>query len=237
MNAVIIPTYNEKGTIGILLNELTALYPDLYIFVVDDHSPDGTQDVVKDFMTKYSQIELFTREQKTGLGDAYKFAFKKLLAEYPEIKNFVTMDADGSHNPLVIKDFLEAMKNNDLAVGSRYMEGNTKGIVAWNFRRRMLSRGANLYSQFFTRVPIADLTSGYICIRRTLLEKMDLSKISSTGYSYQIEFKCQAIRQAHGSYREMPITFYPRRAGVSKMTGKIILEGIIAPLRIFFRAK
>jgi dolichol-phosphate mannosyltransferase len=231
---VIIPTYNEKDTIGLLVPEIFKRYPNLHILVVDDHSPDNTEAVVETLQKRYRNLKLLKRAQKTGLGDAYKDALTRSIKD-PGLRYIITMDADGSHHPDVIDHFFQAMKTHSLAIGSRYMKGQVNGVARWVLWRRMLSTGGNMYAKILSGLPVYDLTSGYICINKNIVEKMNLASISSTGYAYQIEFKSHAIHHAGAQAIEVPIIFHPRRAGSSKMSRSIIAEGILTPLRLFFK--
>lgn len=228
---LIIPTYNESENIKDILVRVSELYPNLLIWVVDDNSPDGTGNIVRKFSANNPKISLFTRKEKTGLGDAYKFILEK-VQERNDIRNVVTMDADGSHDPLEIGELIDALEKYDFAVGSRYVrDGKVQG---WDRKRLLLSYFGNIYSRIITGLPIKDGTAGFIAFRSKVLKSIDLSVISSSGYAYQIEFKLALIRKGN-SYCEVPITFSERRLGKSKMSGQIILEGLLMPWRILLK--
>lgn len=231
---ILIPTYNERDNIEILIREIFALLPSISILVIDDNSPDGTAEVVRQLTKEFPLLELSNRPKKTGLGEAYKEALR-LVVKREEVRHIITMDADGSHRPEAISNLIEKMNAYDLAIGSRYVKGNPAGSVAWNIWRRILSRAGNIYAKILTGAQIHDLTSGFICLKKETVNSMNLENISSTGYAYQIEFKLAAIRQAKARTIEVPITFYPRRSGDSKITLGIIFEGIFAPIKLFFK--
>ncbi len=231
-DVIVIPTYNEKDTIRYILEELHDLYPAIRIVVVDDSSPDGTGDIVRDAMSRNDLIELIVREDKTGLGDAYKDALEKIRNDQ-SIRYIFTMDADGSHSPEYIKDMRLSLESYDLVVGSRYVKDG--GIENWEKWRLLLSRFGNVYSQFFTGVPINDLTAGFVGMRRSLLVDIDFSKLHSAGYAYQIEFKCYCFYVLKAKISEVPIIFKSRRGGESKLSNQIIKEGVFTPIRILWK--
>ena len=228
---IIIPTYNERGNISRLIPRIFQLYPDINVIVVDDSSPDGIAEEVKKLMQKYPNLELNSRPRKLGLGTAYIQTFQKLLNEHGDIRSITEMDADFSHAPETIKTFLKEIDNFDLVIGSRYMPGGS--VKNWSIFRKVLSRGGNIYAKMVTGIPINDLTAGFKCYRAGLLRKYDFNFIHSNGYAYQIEMKNIAWRLGAG-IKEIPITFTERIEGVSKISGNIIYEGIIAPWRIRF---
>ena len=228
---IIVPTYNERDNIVSHLSILTSMYPEILILVVDDNSPDGTGDLVREFSKNHPNVSLLTRSKKTGLGDAYKSALLS-LKDRSDIGVIYTMDADGSHDPKYIEEFRTALKNADLVIGSRYVEGG--GVSNWDWSRRFLSKGGNLYSGFLLRVSIHDLTAGFVGFSKEMLDRINLAAIASDGYAYQIEFKYR-MAKAGARIREVPIIFSERIAGRSKMNYRIILEGLLIPLRIFWR--
>lgn len=229
---VIIPTYNEKDTIKYILTELHKLYPVIRILVVDDSSPDGTGDIVRDMMSRNNLIDLMVRDTKTGLGDAYKDALEKIRTDQ-SIRYIFTMDADGSHSPIYIKNIMTALDKNDLVIGSRYTKDG--GIDNWEKWRLWLSRFGNIYSQILTGVLISDLTAGFIGMRRDLLLDIDFSKLHSAGYAYQIEFKCYCFYKLKARISEVPIIFKSRRGGESKLSNQIIKEGVLTPIRVLWK--
>lgn len=229
---ILIPTYNEKENIKLIVAEISNILPAVKILVIDDNSPDGTATAVKFLMEKYSNLSLLERQHKTGLGDAYKDAISKVVKD-KEIRSIITMDADGSHSPEYIKEFLNHIDNYDLIIGSRYVAGG--GVSAWNFWRRLLSKFGNLYVRMLVASEINDLTAGFICVRREILERIDFNSIDSSGYAYQIEFKCHCLYALGAKIKEIPIIFKSRRGGESKISNQIISEGILAPWRILFK--
>jgi dolichol-phosphate mannosyltransferase len=222
---ILMPTYNERNNVLKIIPKIFSVVPDCRLMIIDDNSPDGTRKAVESLLDKYPNLQILNRAKKEGLGTAYKEGIKTALKR-PEIKNIITMDADGSHNPLYLPSLLDKIKNFDLVVGSRYTEGG--GVINWPFKRYLLSRLGNLYAQIIVGLPIKDVTAGFICIRRSLLEKINLGEINSQGYAYQIEFKFKCISQ-NISFLEIPIIFEDRSDSVSKMSSSIIMEGIKIP--------
>lgn len=229
-NYIIIPTYNEKENIGFLIEKIFSLIPEIYILVVDDNSPDGTAVVVEELQKKYPNLSLLKRPVKNGLGGAYIEAFKKLLAD-TEVENIIMMDADFSHNPDSLPRFLKEVENYDLVIGSRYIKGG--GITHWEFWRRLLSWGGNFYIRILLGGKIHDWSSGFNCIRMSLLKKIDLDKIEFVGYAFLSSLKYFLVK-AGARVKEIPIIFEERRGGKSKMSGNIIREGLLAPWKILF---
>ncbi len=218
---VIIPTYNERNNIQKLVPEIIELYPNLDILVVDDNSPDGTSDVVREMMAEDDRVKLIVRKGKMGLGTAYVEGFKYMLSNGYELA--IQMDADYSHDPKVIREFLSAIKNYDLVIGSRYISG--VNVINWPMSRLLLSYFANFYTRVITGMPIKDSTGGFKCFRRKVLESIDLDSIHSNGYAFQIEMNFKAYKK---NFRliEIPIIFTDRVAGASKMSKKIVWEAI-----------
>lgn len=231
-NVILLPTYNEAKNIEITINGIFKLYPEIYILVIDDNSPDKTGLIVKDLMGKYKNLSILERREKNGLGEAYKEGIKKVIKD-KEARAVITMDADGSHSPEYIKNFLEEIKNYDLIIGSRYVKGG--GVENWERWREKLSRFGNIYADLIIGIAIKDLTAGFVCVRRELLEKIDFDKIDSSGYAYQIEFKYYCSNGLNARIKEIPIIFKSRRDGESKISKKIIFEGIIAPWKMRFK--
>ncbi|MEK9166122.1 MAG: polyprenol monophosphomannose synthase [Patescibacteria group bacterium] len=224
---VLTPTYNERENIKLLIPKIFALgIPNLNMAVVDDASPDGTREAVQEFQPHYP-VELFIKPRKEGLGKAYAFAFKKILASSHPPDIIIQMDADLSHDPAAIPEFLSRIQSCDLALGSRYTEGGK--IENWDSARRLVSRIGNLYARAVLGVPLSDMTSGYKCWRREVLEALDADSFSSIGYNFQIETTCRAYRQG---YRvcEIPITFTERKIGTSKFNLGIMLESFFKVL-------
>ena len=216
---VIIPTYDECQNIGPMLDRLLALPHDLHVLVVDDRSPDGTAEVVRGRMAREPRVHLIERPGKQGLGSAYREGFRYALENGAEY--IFEMDADFSHDPDAIPEFLRHAEEVDLVLGSRYLKGVT--VVNWPLRRLILSYAANLYTRVVTGMPVNDATGGFKCFRRRALEGIRLDRVQSDGYAFQIEvsFKCwkRGFR-----LREIPIMFVDRRAGESKMNRRIIVE-------------
>jgi dolichol-phosphate mannosyltransferase len=225
---VIIPTYNERENIGELLDRLMALPHKVDVLVVDDASPDGTAALVQERAAKEPRIHLLQRPGKLGLGSAYVDGFRYALEQGAEY--IFEMDADFSHDPEAIGEFLAAARDADVVLGSRYLNGVR--VVNWPLNRLILSRAANVYTRLITGLPVHDATGGYKCFRRRALEGIRLDRVKSDGYAFQIEvsFKCwkRGFR-----IREIPIVFVDRRAGVSKMSRRIIWEaaGMVWRLR------
>jgi dolichol-phosphate mannosyltransferase len=219
---IIIPTYNEKENIGLIIPEIKALLPDAHILVVDDNSPDGTSGFVKELGAKHSGIFVLDRPKKEGLGKAYVSGFGWALARSYEF--IFEMDADFSHDPKYLPDFLSAIRDNDLVIGSRYIRG--VNVVNWPMSRLLLSYFGNLFARIVTGVPVLDCTAGFKCFRRRVLETIRLDKIDSSGYSFQVEVNYLVWRNKF-RIAEIPIVFTDRKRGVSKMSTKIIREALI----------
>lgn len=218
---VIIPTYNEKANVRGIVELTLQQAPDLDVLVVDDNSPDGTATVVEEMAKSDSRVNLLRRAGKLGLGTAYIEGFKWGLKQQYEF--FFEMDADFSHDPREIPNFLKAMESADLALGSRYKDGIR--VVNWPLSRLMLSKAAALYVHCITGLPVADPTGGFKCFRRQVLEAIELDSVHSNGYAFQIEMTYKAWMKG---YRicEIPITFTDRFAGQSKMSGHIVREAL-----------
>ena len=219
---VIVPTYNEKDNIQTVVERVNALGIDIDILVVDDNSPDGTAEIVKELQTKYENLHLMERVGKLGLGSAYVAGFKWALKR--DYEYILEMDADLSHNPFDIPRLINRAKEGyDVVIGSRYCNG--VNVIHWPIKRLILSYGANKYTRMVTGLPIKDCTSGFKCYRREVLESIDLERIKSSGYSFQIEMKFRAWKKGF-SLVEVPIIFEERSEGRSKMTKAIIYEAV-----------
>lgn len=229
---ILIPTYNEKENIKLIVAEIFNFFPEVRILVIDDNSPDGTAIEVKFLMEKYPNLSLLKRQSKTGLGDAYKDAISRVV-EDKGIRSIITMDADGSHSAEYLKDFFVKIQDYDLIIGSRYVKGG--GIENWERWRKELSKFGNLYAKLWTGLKINDFTSGFMCIRREFLKNLDLNKIGSSGYSFLIELKFYLIHEFKARAYELPIIFKNRREGESKISRQIIGEGIKTPLKLFIK--
>jgi dolichol-phosphate mannosyltransferase len=216
---VIIPTYNERENLVPLMKQIFAEGLPLEVLIIDDHSPDGTGAVADELAAADPRVHVMHRPGKMGLGSAYVAGFRYALErDYDAV---FEMDADFSHNPDSLPEFLRELENADLVVGSRYLHGVT--VVNWPLKRLVLSYGANVYSRVITGIPIKDLTGGYKCFRRQVLEALDLSRVKSDGYGFQIEINYKAWRKGF-RIREIPILFVDRRAGESKMNQRIVWE-------------
>lgn len=219
---IIIPTFNEIHNIKKLIPLLLELYPFISVLIVDDNSPDGTANYVKELSEVDSRVKLIKRKGKMGLGTAYVAGFKYMLEN--DFDCAVQMDADFSHDPKEIKNFLDNIKDFDLVIGSRYIYGVR--VINWPIRRLLLSYFANLYSRVITGMPIKDGTGGFKCFRRVVLESINLDEIHSNGYSFQIEMNYKAWKKKF-RLLEIPITFIDRVHGTSKMSKKIVREAIV----------
>lgn len=219
---VIIPTYNERDNLPRLIPEVLSEDGSIDILIVDDNSPDGTADFVKELSKKNDKVKLIERSEKMGLGTAYIEGFKYALAN--DYDYIFEMDADFSHNPNEIPNFLEQIKTHDLVLGSRYKNG--VNVVNWPMRRLILSYFANLYTRLITGMPVKDATGGYKCFRREVLESINLDNVKSNGYSFQIEMSFKAWKKGF-KLNEISITFIDRIKGSSKMSKKIVREAIV----------
>lgn len=239
MDFIITPTYNERNNIRTLVEKIFTLYPTIHVLVVDDNSPDGTAEVVRDLQEIYPNLHLKQRPGKLGLASAYLESFKDVLQKYPNISTVITMDADLSHDPTVVGTMLKEIKIHDLVLGSRYVSGG--GVRNWAFWRRFLSRGGNFYARLVTMSSIHDLTTGFHCYRAELLKRYNLDTIEATGFAFLIEMKITAERLG-AKIKETPIIFPGRTDGQSKLSNHIIYEGLILPWRFspifsFFSSK
>jgi len=219
---VIIPTYNERENIGVLLDQLLALPHGLEVLVVDDNSPDGTARLVQERMTREPRVHLLERGGKMGLGSAYRDGFRYALQQGAEY--IFEMDADFSHDPTAIGGFLENAAEVDLVLGSRYLNGSVT-VVNWPLSRLILSYTANVYARWITGLPVWDTTGGFKCFRRRALEAVPLERVRSDGYAFQIEMTYKIWKRGF-RIREIPITFVDRRAGTSKMSRRIVWEAL-----------
>lgn len=226
---VIIPTYNEKENILLIMAEILKQNECLEILVVDDGSPDGTGDMVQAETEKNPRIHLLRRKGKMGLGSAYVTGFKWALER--DYQRVFEMDADFSHSPSDLNRFLEAAENGaDLVLGSRYMNHRIS-VVNWDLRRLILSYGANVYTRIVTGLPISDATGGFKCYSRAALQALNLDKMKSDGYCFQIETTFK-VRKKGLTVKEIPIIFTDRTRGTSKMSGGIISEAFFLVLKL-----
>lgn len=227
---VIIPTYNEKENIAAIIAAVFELQSGYHVLVIDDGSPDGTAEIVKELMLQHpGQLFLEERKGKLGLGTAYIHGFKWGIA-----KNYAfifEMDADFSHNPKDLERLYHACKveGADVAVGSRYVPGGR--TENWPIDRQLYSRGGALYTKLLTWMPVNDPTAGFVCYKRQVLEAINLDEIEFVGYAFQIEMKFVSWKLGF-KIKEVPITFVDRKIGVSKMSKGIIKEGVLGVLKI-----
>jgi len=228
---VIIPTYNESENIDKIIIDTKKIVNDIHILIIDDNSPDGTADQVRKLQEKYKDIHLIEREDKLGLGTAYVVGFKYALENGYD--NVFEMDADYSHDPTEIPNFLAALNEADLVIGSRYIKG--VNVVNWPLSRLLLSYFANRYTRLITGLPLCDSTSGYKCFRIDVLRAISLDKIHSGGYSFQIEMSFRAWKLGF-RLKEIPIIFIDRAIGKSKMSKKIVREAILMVWRLKIRS-
>jgi len=219
---VVIPTYNEAGNVPNIVPQVLAQDPRLEILVVDDNSPDGTGQLAAAIAAKEPRVHVLHREGKLGLGTAYLTGFRWALDRgYDYV---FEMDADFSHDPEHLKQFLKAIEEADLVLGSRYLGGKVT-IVNWPMPRLLLSYCANVYARWVTGLRIWDLTGGFKCFRRRVLEAIDLPRARSNGYAFQIEMSVRAWRKGF-TLKEIPIVFVDRTEGQSKMNKAIVREAV-----------
>lgn len=228
---IIIPTYNELNNITKLIPEVLSKGDNIDILVVDDNSPDGTGNYVEDLSKSNNRVNVLKRPKKNGLGTAYIAGFKYALQHGYDF--IFEMDADFSHDPKEIVNFLKAIQNNDLVLGSRYKNG--VNVINWPMKRLMLSYFANIYTRVITGLPVHDATGGFKCFRRSVLEAINLDKIKSNGYAFQIEMTYKAYKK-NFKIDEIPIIFMDRVMGSSKMSKKIVREAVFMVWKLRFRS-
>ena len=219
---VIVPTYNEKGNIERLIDAVLKQDPSIDMLIVDDGSPDGTGALVDQIAARNPRVHALHRASKLGLGTAYVAGFKWALAR--DYQFIGEMDADFSHNPEKLREFLKAIETADLVIGSRYQNGQVN-VVNWPIGRLFLSYSANIYARRETGLPIFDSTAGFKIFRRRVLEAIDLDDIKSNGYAFQIEMHMRAWKKGFRIV-EIPIVFVDRSEGASKMSKKIVREAV-----------
>ena len=217
---VCVPTYNEAENVVPIVEAILAAAP-VEVLVVDDGSPDGTGQLADAIAAREPRVHVLHREKKEGLGRAYLAAFAWALARPYDL--VLEMDADFSHHPRYLAPMLARAREADLVLGSRYVEGG--GTVNWGLGRRILSKGGSLYARTILGVPYRDLTGGFKCFRREVLEAIDLATVQCTGYAFQIELTYRVHRRGF-RVAEVPIVFEDRRVGKSKMSRRIVLEAI-----------
>lgn len=227
---VVIPTYNEKDNIALILKAIFGLNQNFHVLVIDDSSPDGTAQIVKHLQSDFSgKLFLEERKGKLGLGTAYIHGFKWAVEKN---YNFIfEMDADFSHDPADLTRLYDACKTQgaDLAIGSRYTKGG--GLVNWPWDRLALSRGGSLYTRFITWMPVKDPTAGFMCYKKEVLDTINFEEIVFIGYAFQIEMKFAAWKLGF-KLKEIPIIFKDRTKGISKMNKGIVKEGIWGVLKL-----
>ncbi len=220
MKAVVcLPTYNERENLERIVGALAD--KGVSVLVIDDNSPDGTGRLADELAARNGHVQVLHRERKEGLGPAYLAGFRRVL-EDPEAALVLEMDADFSHDPDDVPRLIEAARDADLVLGSRYVAGGSIG--SWGLIRRLVSAGGSLYARVLLGVGVRDLTGGFKCFRREVLEALDLDAIDSRGYAFQIETTYRALR-AGFRVVELPIRFVDREEGGSKMSRSIVLEG------------
>ena len=218
---IVTPTYNEAENIEKFIEQVLKQGSEIEVLVVDDNSPDGTGKIVEKLKAQNPRIHLLSRAKKMGLGTAYVEGFRYAIKNMFDY--IFEMDADFSHNPEEIPNFLKKIESFDLVIGSRYTNGVR--VINWPIRRLILSYGANMYTRVVTGMPIKDATGGFKCFRRKVLEAIDLDKIHSNGYAFQIEMNFKAWSKGF-KLCEHPIIFVERQSGISKMSKKIVYEAV-----------
>jgi dolichol-phosphate mannosyltransferase len=219
---LVLPTYNEAENIEPFVDAARAKLPaSTRVLIVDDDSPDGTGEIAERLAAEHDGVEVLHRPRKEGLGPAYIAGFRRALAEGAEL--VLEMDSDFSHDPAYLPRVLEAARRADLVLGSRYVDGG--GVTEWGTLRRAISRGGSAYARWVLGVDVRDLTGGFKCFRREVLESIDLDSIEARGYAFQVEMTYRALKSGFRVV-EVPIVFRDRRAGSSKMDRSIVAEAI-----------
>ena len=231
-----LPTYNEAENVEAIvraaLPHLASTGLEHRVLVVDDGSPDGTGDIADRLAAEIEAVQVLHRARKEGIGPAYLAGFAHAMANGADL--LLEMDADFSHDPAELRRLIAVADRADLVLGSRYVPGG--GVTDWGLGRRLISRGGSLYAQILLGVPIHDLTGGFKCFRREVLERLDLAAVSTDGYGFQIEMTYRALR-AGFRVEEVPITFRDRRVGASKMSARIALEAFLKVPALRFRVR
>lgn len=222
LGLVIVPTYNERENVARIIESVLSQDPRLHILIVDDGSPDGTGAIVDEIAARDQRVHALHRAKKLGLGTAYLAGFKWALER--EYSLVFEMDADFSHDPAHLTEFLKAIQNADVVLGSRYRNGKVT-VVNWPMTRLMLSYAANVYARMVTGLQLYDATGGFKCFRRAVLEAIDLDDVRSNGYAFQIEVSFRAWKKGFRIV-EIPIVFTDRTEGESKMSKRIVREAI-----------
>lgn len=226
---IIVPTYNERENLPELVSQIFSEVPHTHILVVDDNSPDGTGALADGLAAADARVHVMHRAGKLGLGTAYIGGFKWALER--DYERVFEMDADFSHQPKYLPTFLEKAEEADLVLGCRYMKGG--GTEDWTFMRRMISKGGNLYARAVMGLRFKDLTGGFKCFRREVLEALELDAVKSRGYAFQIELTYRA-HLAGFKIAEVPIIFPDRKLGQSKMSGRIVREAMLNVVKLRF---
>lgn len=226
MISIVIPTYNEKENIKRLIPKIFEIVKDAEVIVVDDNSKDGTGDAARSLQKKY-KVRLIERPRKMGIGSAYKTGFKAAKGDV-----VFEIDADLSHDPRFLPQFLEAIKNGyDIAIGSRYVKGGN--IIGWGIYRKSVSKIANMLSRILLRLDVSDVTTGYRAYKKSALNSINIEKIKSDGYSFQLEILYKLFKKGY-KIKEIPIIFEDRKVGKSKLARKEMLNYIYTVLRLMF---
>jgi dolichol-phosphate mannosyltransferase len=233
---LVLPTYNEaenlEGIVRAALPNLASSGLEHHVLVVDDNSPDGTGQIADRLAAEIDEVEVLHRPHKEGIGPAYLAGFTHALARGADL--LMEMDSDFSHDPADLPRLIAAAEDADLVLGSRYVPGG--GVTDWGFGRRLISRGGSFYARVLLGVPVHDLTGGFKCFRRSVLEQLDLSGVGTDGYGFQIEMTYRAVR-AGFRVIEVPILFRDRRVGASKMSARIAVEAFWKVPALRFRVR
>jgi dolichol-phosphate mannosyltransferase len=229
---VVIPTYNEIENLGNLVDAICKLPGPPHMLIVDDHSPDGTGKLADELSRQHpGQVFVLHRANKEGLGRAYVAAFQYLLEKF-NYDFILQMDCDFSHDPAYLPQFLKSAENADLVIGSRYVTG--VNVVNWDFKRLLLSKFASIYVRLILGMPFSDLTGGFKCWRRETLRALPFDRIFSMGYLFQVETTYRTWRMQRFRIAEIPIIFYERNLGRSKIRPNIIFEAFLGVIRLRF---
>lgn len=229
---IIVPTYNELENLHPLLTAISSNAPESDVLIVDDNSPDGTGQLADQIAEEDTHVRVLHRAGKLGLGTAYIAGFKYAITHNYDAA--FEMDADFSHDPQYLPEFLSTIEHADLVIGSRYIKGG--GTPNWSILRRFISGGGNIFARFMLGIPVHDCTAGYRCYRREVLERIDLDNVHSQGYAFQVELAYRVMKQGF-KIIEIPIVFMDRRVGKSKMSKTIFIEGFTYVLRTRFGKK
>jgi len=231
---IIIPTYNEKDNIPLIIPQIKKNLPKAHILVVDDNSPDGTSQLTKDLAKKTDGIFVLDRSKKDGLGKAYIAGFKWALESEVGYDLIFEMDADFSHNPEYLPDFVKAAEDADLVIGSRYIGGKVN-VINWPLKRLLLSYFGNMAARIIAGMKIMDCTGGFKCFRINTLRAINLDNVASSGYSFQVEMNYY-VQKKGLKIKEIPIVFKDREFGVSKMSSKIVSEALSMLWKLRFKS-